>query len=198
MNRDLVREFRSPGSAYRGKPFWAWNGKLDPEELRRQVRVMHRMGLGGFFMHSRVGLDTAYLSDAWFECIDACVDEAKKLDMEAWLYDEDRWPSGAAGGIVTKNPKHRQRGVTMDVITKPTSLRWGANTLAAFTARVRGAAATNVRRISRGKHPRRLARGESILRFRIIEAPRTSWYNGQTYLDTLSHEAVRRGAIGGG
>ena len=25
--------------------------------------------------------------------------------MEAWLYDEDRWPSGAAGGLVTKDPQ---------------------------------------------------------------------------------------------
>ena len=97
MNKQLARTFKSPGSEFRGAPFWAWNGKLEPEELRRQVRVMHRMGLGGFFMHSRVGLDTAYLSDEWFECVDACIDEAEKLDMQAWLYDEDRWPSGAAG-----------------------------------------------------------------------------------------------------
>ena len=62
MNAALLKEFKSPGSKYRGAPFWAWNGKLDPEELRRQIRVMDRMGLGGFFMHSRVGLDTAYLT----------------------------------------------------------------------------------------------------------------------------------------
>ena len=29
--------------------------------------------------------------------------------MLAWLYDEDRWPSGAAGGIVTKDRNYRQR-----------------------------------------------------------------------------------------
>ena len=29
--------------------------------------------------------------------------------MLAWLYDEDRWPSGAAGGYVTKTPRYRQR-----------------------------------------------------------------------------------------
>jgi hypothetical protein len=31
--------FRNPPAAYRGKPFWAWNGKLAPDELRRQVRI---------------------------------------------------------------------------------------------------------------------------------------------------------------
>ena len=109
----LLREFRNPSSMYRGAPFWAWNGKLDPNELRRQVRLMHRMGLGGFFMHSRVGLATPYLSDQWFDCVKACIDEAEKLEMQAWLYDEDRWPSGAAGGLVTKNPKFRGRSLVI-------------------------------------------------------------------------------------
>ena len=59
MLKDLERDFREPGAWHRGKPFWAWNGKLEPDELRRQIRLMQRMGLGGFFMHSRVGLDTA-------------------------------------------------------------------------------------------------------------------------------------------
>ena len=29
--------------------------------------------------------------------------------MLAWLYDEDRWPSGPAGGIVTKDRQYRAR-----------------------------------------------------------------------------------------
>ena len=49
-------EFVSPGAEYRGLPFWSWNGKLEPEKLRRQIRSFHEMGFGGFFMHSRVGL----------------------------------------------------------------------------------------------------------------------------------------------
>ena len=31
------------------------------------------------------------------------------MDMLAWLYDEDQWPSGFAGGIVTKDHRFRQR-----------------------------------------------------------------------------------------
>ena len=59
---------------YRAMPFWAWNGKLEPEELRRQVRIMHDMGMNGFFMHSRLGLATGYLQEEWFECIKAALD----------------------------------------------------------------------------------------------------------------------------
>jgi hypothetical protein len=70
---EITRLFSDAPSAYRGKPFWAWNGTLEPEELRRQIRVMHRMGLGGFFMHSRVGLATEYLGDEWFRVVRAVV-----------------------------------------------------------------------------------------------------------------------------
>jgi len=189
----LAREFHAPGSAYRGKPFWAWNGKLEPEELRRQIREMHRMGLGGFFMHSRVGLATSYLSDEWFACIDACVDEAQRLGMEAWLYDEDRWPSGAAGGLVTKDPKYRMRSLVMEELDAPEKLEWTDDTIAAFIARVEGNKATSVRRIPHGKRPKKLnSGGEKILRFFVKIEDNSDWYNGYTYLDTLSEEAVRQ------
>ena len=113
--KTLQHEFKNPGSLFRGAPFWAWNGKLEPDELRRQIRLMKEMGLGGFFMHSRVGLATPYLSNEWFDCIRVCCEEAEKLGMKAWLYDEDRWPSGAAGGLVTKDPKYRARSLVAPV-----------------------------------------------------------------------------------
>jgi len=192
MDKKLLSEFACPGSPYRGKPFWAWNGKLEEAELRRQVRVLKQMGLGGFFMHSRVGLDTAYLGDEWFRCVRACIDEAKKQGLEAWLYDEDRWPSGAAGGLVTKNPRYRQRRLVMDRFEKPKDLKWTSATLAAFTASISGAAATAVQPIRKGSRPKQLAPGQSILAMRIELDQPTPWYNGYTYLDTLSHDAVRQ------
>ena len=98
---DYLRSLENPSAEYRGAPFWSWNDRLEPAELRRQVRSMKEAGLGGFFMHARGGLETEYMSQDWFECIKACVDEAKKTGMNAWAYDEDGWPSGFAGGIVT-------------------------------------------------------------------------------------------------
>ncbi len=190
MKESLLKEFAAPGSQYRGKPFWAWNGKLEPEELRRQIRIMRRMGLGGFFMHSRVGLDTAYLSDDWFSCVDACVDEAKKLGMEAWLYDEDRWPSGAAGGLVTKNEKYRMRSLQMTELKSVKGFAWTTGILAVFTAKVKGMdKASNVLRVAKGATPQ-LAAGESLLVFEVKIQGNSDWYNGFTYLDTLSHDAV--------
>ncbi|MBC8453953.1 hypothetical protein H8D64_02755, partial [PVC group bacterium] len=191
MKKEMIKSFDNPGSKYRGAPFWAWNGKLDPTELRRQIRIMHRMGLGGFFMHSRVGLDTAYLSDEWFKCVDACIDEAEKLDMQAWLYDEDRWPSGAAGGLVTQNPKYRRRSLVMETISSVSSFEWTTNTVAVFTARLNDNTVSDINRITKSKVPPKLQKDISILAFSVKIDNCEDWYNGQTYLDTLNDEAVR-------
>ncbi|MFW6154855.1 MAG: glycosyl hydrolase [Planctomycetota bacterium] len=192
MDKHFIDDFRNPPSRYRGAPFWAWNGTLDPEELRRQVRLMHRMGLGGFFMHSRVGLGTAYLSDDWFRCVEACIDEAEKLDMQAWLYDEDRWPSGAAGGLVTEDPRYRQRRLVMREHSGTAGVAWDRDTLGMFTATVDGATARDIKRLGRGTKPTRLAKGQTLLVFRVETQQPSSWYNGQTYLDVLNHDAVKR------
>ncbi|MFH1740924.1 MAG: hypothetical protein ABIH23_18110, partial [bacterium] len=186
--KDLIRRFENPGSEYRGKPFWAWNGALEESELRRQIRIMRRMGLGGFFMHSRVGLATPYMSEEWLALIRACVDEARRCKMEAWLYDEDRWPSGAAGGLVTKEPRYRLRRLRMSIL-KGKDFKWEDDILCAFTAEVKGTTAQDLTPLTRGTAPNR---GTTVLSFkRTIEKP-SSWYNGFAYLDTLSENAVRK------
>lgn len=101
---EIKRGFEEAGAdgvEFRGVPFWSWNDDLDPEELRRQVREMKKVGLGGYFMHARIGLKTPYLSERWFECVRACIDEGRRINIKSWLYDEDKWPSGFAGGIVS-------------------------------------------------------------------------------------------------
>ena len=91
-------------SDYTSLPFWSWNNDLDPEELVRQIRAMYDNGIHGFIMHARTGLKVEYLSERWFQCIEACLDEAKRLHMQAYVYDENGWPSGFAGGILLKDP----------------------------------------------------------------------------------------------
>jgi len=101
--------FKNPTSEYRGAPFWAWNGKLDKEELFRQIEIFKSMGLGGFHMHVRTGMDTEYLSDEFMDFISSCTRKAEQEDMLAWLYDEDRWPSGTCGGKITRGKSENAR-----------------------------------------------------------------------------------------
>lgn len=90
-------------------PFWSWNGELKKEKLIEQINLMKAHGYAGFFMHARSGLKTKYLSDEWFECINACCEYAKEQGLQAWAYDENGWPSGFVGGklIDTKEFRHR-------------------------------------------------------------------------------------------
>ena len=107
--------FKNPTSEYRSTPFWAWNADLDRAELARQIDKFAEMGFGGFHMHVRQGLESSYLGDDFLDAVRFCTEYAKSKNMLAWLYDEDRWPSGVAGGMVTKNKKHRQKFLTMSV-----------------------------------------------------------------------------------
>lgn len=108
FNMDL---FIEPTAEYRGAPFWAWNDELKKEELCLQIEEFKKMGFGGFNMHARQGLVTKYLSDEFMGCVKTCVEKAEREGMFAWLYDEDRFPSGFAGGIVTANPDFRKKEI---------------------------------------------------------------------------------------
>lgn len=85
---------------YRPKPFFTLNDTPDESALRRKVREMKEVGLGGFYVHARSGLGTDYLGEAWFASVDILVEEAEANGMECWIYDEFGWPSGIAGGKV--------------------------------------------------------------------------------------------------
>ena len=97
---DFEKLLQNPPKKYRPIPFWSWNEKLDVEETKKQIRQMNDVGLGGFFMHARGGLQTEYLSDEWFDNVCASLDEGEALGMLAWGYDENGWPSGFGGGAV--------------------------------------------------------------------------------------------------
>lgn len=173
-NDTLFKEWLNPSVQFRGKPFWSWNGKLEKNELFYQIDVMKEMGMGGFFMHSRTGLETEYLGDEWFELINACADYADKLGLEAWIYDEDRWPSGLAGGIVSKHPEFRQKAILLEVDPKGA----GEQVIAEFTCDLDGPLCTN------------LGVGKQTIRFSVIEQGKSRFYNGYTYIDTMNRDAT--------
>ena len=126
-------DLQHPDVSYRPCPFWSWNDRLDPEELRRQIREMHRQGIGGFFMHARGGLQTVYLSDEWMACVRACCDEAGRLGMNAWLYDENGWPSGFGGGLVNGLGEHFQQKYLRFEVTDAAQARQADHTIAFYS-----------------------------------------------------------------
>ncbi len=103
-------DFKNVDNKYRPVPFWSWNEKLTVEESLRQTALMEEVGIGGYFMHARGGLQTEYMGEEWFENVGACIEECNKRGMHAWAYDENGWPSGFGGGKVNgKGEKYWQK-----------------------------------------------------------------------------------------
>ena len=112
----LEAQFLDPPHEFSMVPFWAWNGTLRPDQLRWQMDQMKEKGIYGAFMHARAGLDaseTPYFSDGWWAAVDTCIQHGKEIGFSPWIYDEDKWPSGSAGGrVLKKNPeRNRQKAL---------------------------------------------------------------------------------------
>lgn len=188
MVENTFSEFISPGVSFRGMPFWSWNGKLEPLKIRQQIRLMKEMGFGGFFMHSRAGLDTVYFSEEYFDAVSAAIDEAEKLGMVPWLYDEDRWPSGFAGGKVTQNDLFKMRALHLEKADSMEELSWNGNTVALFSACMN----ENETDIVSFQHitDKNFSGTEKILRFFWKYHDPSTKFNNQTYVDTLNPDAI--------
>jgi hypothetical protein len=184
---DLLGTWADPPAIYRSAPFWSWNSRLDADRLCRAIESMHRAGMGGFFMHSRYGLKTPYLSEEWFACVSACVEKARELGMHAYLYDEDRWPSGSAGGLVTR--KHPDFGMHFLLCTPRRQPEKNAERLATFAVRLDGGGRLL------GYEPLEPDAGAPAgavrMSFDAVPQEPRGWYNDAPYLDTMNPEAVR-------
>ncbi len=155
-----------PPASFRPVPLWSWNDNLQPDELRRQIREMAAQGYGGFFMHPRIGYTTHYLSDKWMSVVRASVDEAQKQGIKAWLYDEDRWPSGYGAGLVAEqNADFRSRALVIRAkgTEKP-------NDTVLQEVAIRGI--------------------PHVIAIQVSNLGR-EWYNGSTYPDLMNQDAVR-------
>ncbi|MCL2530840.1 MAG: hypothetical protein FWE40_01620 [Oscillospiraceae bacterium] len=175
--------FQNPGSEYRATPFWCWNCKLDQAVLNRQIDAMEQMGFGGFHMHVRVGLATEYLGDVFMQHVKDCTAYAKHKRMLAWLYDEDKWPSGFAGGLVTQDPQHRQKTMLFTPKQRDDLLL-----LASYA--IEQDEQGNLLSYTRSTNHYPLTTIHYYAYLQVHEP--TAWYNGQTYVDGLSKAAIER------
>ena len=201
--KDLDPElFRNPSAEYRGAPFWAWNTKLEKEELLWQLDILKEMGFGGAHMHVRTGMATPYLSDEYMEMVRACIEKCKDEGMHAYLYDEDRWPSGAAGGLVTKDLQYRARYL----LFTPVPYGTGADKLASDSSSAASGRAENgtlvgcfdIELNAEGKllSYRKLQEDEPAVHrkwwaYLELSVP-SPWYNNQTYVNTLDRKSIQR------
>ncbi len=193
---------KNPDKQYRSAPFWSLNGKLDEQELKAQIAVLKEMGFGGAFIHSRTGLATEYMSEEWLRLVKVCCETMQAQGMDAWLYDEDRWPSGTCGGYVTQNPKFRRSFISAHFCDREDFdlTPYGAEYLGSFAVRLVGEAYTershDMPRYSGMRladyfpvtHASRIPDGYIAMVLCIEAAAPNEFYNGYTYVDTMAKE----------
>jgi hypothetical protein len=115
--------FRNPPRRYSSGPLWVWNDMLTEEQIVSTLRDLAGQKVRQVFVHPRPGLMTPYLSDDWFRLWKVALQEAKRLDMNVWIYDENSYPSGFAGGFVPDAmPESRGRGLHIRQVNQPPEL----------------------------------------------------------------------------
>ncbi|HZK26750.1 MAG TPA: glycosyl hydrolase [Thermoclostridium sp.] len=192
--------FQSPTSEYRCAPFWAWNKKLDWNDMEKQIEVFNEMGMGGFHIHSRIGLNTPYLSAEFMDHVKKCNRKAKELNMLTWLYDEDKWPSGFGGGIVTKNHEFRSRYILFSPFFHengyyergiPQENRLGIDGELSFIAKYKIEIKDGYLHSYQRLEPDDGNDKDIWYAYRIVSKD-LPWFNNQAYVDTLNKKAINK------
>lgn len=184
----LEHSFNNPSNEFRGVPFWSWNDKLEESELMRQIDEIVQAGMGGFIIHSRTGLLTEYMSIEWMDLTKACVARAKKLGLLAWLYDEDRWPSGFAGGDVPAMKAANRMKLIIWVSDDTPDPGEEGGLLAYYSAVRADDGSLSDWQLESTNEP---IAGRELIRFDWHYQPKSDWCNGESYLDTISETAVQ-------
>lgn len=103
----LNRNFPTPGLTF----FWFLNDECRDEHIDAQIREFAQAGVANVVLHPRAGLLLPYGGDDWFAFIKRTVLKCVEHGLGVWLYDEDPYPSGNAGGWITIEHPERQAHV---------------------------------------------------------------------------------------
>jgi hypothetical protein len=170
---DPPREFSSA-------PLWVWNDLLTEQQIIDTMRDLAAQRIKQVFVHPRPGLMTPYLGPDWFRLWKVALGEAERLDMNVWIYDENSYPSGFAGGLVPEAmPEARGRGLVFRESQK--APKWDDTILAVF--RMSGQQPENVTTQVRSGtalpdgHPYRIAA--------VQRAGNSPWHGDRCYVDLL-------------
>ncbi|MCS7316055.1 MAG: glycosyl hydrolase, partial [Bryobacterales bacterium] len=134
-------------------------------------------GIRAVFIHPRPGLVTEYLSERWFSLVRYTVERAREHGMLVWLYDENSYPSGFAGGHVPAEMPESWKdgqGLTMKKIAP----REAAGASCSLLLERRGDGFVEVA-------AQQAAAGGELYCFERAWYPKSIWYGGHSYVDLL-------------
>ena len=176
---EVRKMFETPPTEYSSAPLWVWNDMLTEEQITSTMNDLAGQKVKQVFVHPRPGLMTPYLSDGWFRLWDVALNEAEKLDMNVWIYDENSYPSGFAGGLVPDAMPHsRGKGIEIREHNKPPT--WSDEILSVYQL-----SNDNYEDVSKKIRSQEKMPEGKYLSAVVRQAPIGGWFGGKYYVDLL-------------
>ncbi len=185
--------FKNPPALYRPAPLWVWNDEMDDAEIDKQLAALSSHGFGGAFVHPRPGLISGYLDDDWFARWGHALETAKGLGMKLYIYDENSYPSGFAGGAVSAAlPDCLAEGAAYEIVKAEDLKNPRDEVIAAFRCETDGDAIQITENLA-GVNPMDATglTGEIFLVVRA-KASTTGWLAGFGYVDLMRPESTAK------
>lgn len=113
--REAASNFRTPPREY-GAIYWAiWGGELTQARIVSELDYLQANGIFVVNFAPARAMSPKYFSPEHFALMKFGVDEARKRGMKVWLADEGSYPSGFAGGLISKEyPQLGMQGIVAD------------------------------------------------------------------------------------
>lgn len=186
-SNNIKAQFADPPRQYSTAPLWVWNDMLSEQLVVSTLRDLAAQKIKQAFVHPRPGLMTPYLGRDWFRLWKVALQQAEKLDMNLWIYDENSYPSGFAGGLVPRAMPHA-RGMGLRIKEEKQPGTFNQNVLAVFR-KINANQIENVtEQLRSGAH---LPEGTYYIAEKQF-AGTSSWYGGTWYVNLLTEGVTEK------
>jgi len=175
--QELLTQFKAPGKHYGSAPLWVWNAEVTKGKIDTQLQAFKKNAFGGVFVHPRPGLITPYLSEKWLDLYQYTVAKGRELGLDVWIYDENSYPSGFAGGHVPEEmPSSYNQGQMLN-LEKATKVPAGDTSLFLVLAQT----AEGFKLVD----PKDTGSLGDYYLFRKEYYGQSPWYGGYSYVDLM-------------
>jgi len=140
VDNSLFEKFKNPAADARPMVRWWWNGNcVEADEIKRELAVMHKAGIGGVEINSIAMAPHSKKTDAkplqwagkeWINMVKVASEEAKELGMITDLIVGSGWPFG--GRFLKEDETMQRLGLKRQSIDANTSLNIDLDELLKF------------------------------------------------------------------
>ncbi|TBN55539.1 hypothetical protein EYE40_15180 [Glaciihabitans arcticus] len=80
---------------------WFWDRPQSEAQIDAKLESIHAAGFTETVIFRWFGnIPEAYFSQAWFDRVEHLLDKSRELGLKVWLDNDDKFPSGSAGGFI--------------------------------------------------------------------------------------------------